>query len=148
MSYEDFEDESVDLKTVIKKTLGEIAQEGAQANQQQIFMDSLARHGLDEKTFAELAQKDPQGTQKTFQDHVDSYVGSIARRRDPKTGQFLPGKAKPQHRETPSVMGRAGREAQPSGHKRFDPKQSRGTDQDMTNMVLDVLAGDPMFDMD
>ena len=120
----------------------EKAAEAAQAEQTKIFTDALSEAGLDEKSFAQLVNLDPQGTQDVFKSHVQSYVKTVARRRNPKTGQFLPGKPKQVVTDRAERLDQSVREKR----KRFDPKTSQGTDQDVHNMVLDVLADDPMMD--
>ena len=151
--YYDDDNEGVDLGSAIKQSIKELAEEtqaeqvqkqmeAASKEQNQIFSDALTEAGLDQEAFNELVQLDPQGTKQAFKSHVQSYVKTVARKRDPKTGQFL--KGKPQQNE--SVQGFAGRPSQPQ-QKRYDPKKSRGTSEDMTNLVLDVLGDDPMFDI-
>jgi len=123
-----------------KKFAERLSQEQALKDQANIFADALSQAGLDEKTFNELVQSDPQGVRKDFEQGVKEYVSKVARRRDAK-GRFLPGK------QTESVMGLAGRPAQPQQKRRFDPAKNRGTDEDMHNLVLDVLGDHPMFKM-
>jgi hypothetical protein len=123
------------------------AEQAAKA-QQRIFENALKKHNLTADQWQELLNMDPGAAQQEFEAHVESYVGSVARKRDPKTGRFLPGKAKPQHQESASMMGRAGREAQPAQHRRFNPSENKGTNEDMENAFRDFTEGDSFFDID
>lgn len=121
----------------------EQAQAQAAQAQEKVFKDALKEHGLDEKTWQELLSKDPEGATKHFAEGVSEYVGKVARQRDPKTGRWLPGKAKQEPRTT------LGRPAPKAQMKDFDPNAKRsGTDEEIQGMIDQVLpADDPLWKM-
>lgn len=128
--------------------------EAAQAEQNQIFADALKESGLDQETFNELVRLDPQGTRQAFTEHVKSYVGKIARRRDSR-GRFLPGKPQSQGQQQPqkklSPVTEASKLAQ-ANRKQTDGKYYDGkgmhTTEDITDALVDIIGeDDSTFDM-
>jgi hypothetical protein len=147
-TYDDYQfEEDKQTYSRMQKFQQRMQAEQAQRETNKVFQEALKEHGLSTEDWNALLQKDPASAQQTFKEHVNSYVGSVARKRDSK-GRFLPGKAKPQHQESASMMGRAGREAQPAQHRRFNPSENKGTNEDMENAFRDFTEGDSFFEVD
>lgn len=80
----------------LKRYQGEQTSKAVDVDQRNIFLHALAEVGLDEPTFNQLAAINPQGTRESFIEGVRTHVANVTRLRDPKTGQFIPGKPQPQ----------------------------------------------------
>ena len=140
-----------------QRMAAEDAFEDQQREQQKIFTDALAEHGLDQNAFNALVSADPDGTKQTFKEHLKSYVGKVARKRNPK-GQFV--KAAP-HQETGrpqqqpgrrlSAMTEAAKASLVNRKRTADGKYYDGkgmhSSEDIDSAILDVLGDSDIFDM-
>ena len=134
-----------------------------QAEANQIWQDALKEVGISPEQYNELVQKDPSSVKQLYREQVRDFAHKVARKRDPKTGRFLPGRPQQQvqQRETSgddfwkptqpsrpaSVQGR-GRAAQSESLARFqDPKQRTGTDQEHIDMFKAFTEGDDSFNL-
>jgi hypothetical protein len=147
-----YSDEEFEMdKEVYNRTLKfqqRMQQEENAKQQQKVWEATLKKHGLTQKEFNDLIATNPEATKQHFQQGLDDYVSKVKRNRDPVTGRFVSGKPKqPQHQESTMGMGRRYEGAKPQ-QKRYDPAKNRGTNEDITNMVLDVLGDDPIFNVD
>ena len=78
MNYYDDDDFEQDKRVFERhqKFAQRLSQEQALKDQANIFADALSQAGLDEKTFNELVQSDPQGVRKDFEQGVREYVSA------------------------------------------------------------------------
>jgi hypothetical protein len=135
-------------------------QQQQKAEADKIFQDTLKEYGISQKAYAELLQKDPEFIKQTYKEQVRDFASKVARKRDPKSGRFLPGKAEtraPQQQKTDdfyqpaqphSVMGRGSRDWEGKMAKYKDPKQRAGTNEEVADMFKAFTSGDPAFSTD
>jgi len=122
-NYQQFKQDMSSQMQHMKRYHQETAHQNAANDQAAIFNDALKEAGLDQTSFNQLVALNPEGTRESFVEHVKSYVGNVARKRDKKTGQFVPGKP----------------QAQPQGHvPEVQPRDL--TEQDRANKMADLKA--------
>lgn len=119
-------------------------QEQENVKNQQAFMtdtwnQALKEAGIDQKEYDQLYAEDPDGASKVMQDGMKNLAKSVAaRKRDPKTGQFVKeqGAAKPAGRTQPGNIAERVEAAKARANS------GKRVSDDTVNDILEVLLED------